>query len=85
MRAQLARATEIKRAWIARKRTEHLPEHLVYVLAFEARGWRPKEPKLFEAIARVLEVPGQTFFVRKGGEADAVAEKVIEPGVAVLP
>jgi hypothetical protein len=84
MRTQLARVAEIRRAWIARKRTKHLPENPVYVLTFEAKGWRPNEPKLLEAISRVLDTPGLTFFVRKNADAGATAEKVIRRGVALL-
>ena len=85
MRAQLARVPEIHRAWIARKRTEYFPEHPVYVLAFEANGWRPNERQLCEELTRVLESPGLIFFVRVGGEANAVVRMVIKQGVAVLP
>jgi Zn-dependent protease with chaperone function len=85
IRDQLGRVPEIAQAWIARKSLAHFPEQPLYVLAFAAKGWRPNDSKLIQAIARLLDAPGQMFIVRKGGAADAVAKKVMKAGVAVLP
>ena len=85
---QLARQLEnlggAKHAWICRKAVKILPEEAVYVLAFQAKGWFPKEAKLTENLARNLNGPGLTFIVMKGGKAGKLAKRVMKVGERVM-
>lgn len=85
---QLARQLDtlggVKHAWICRKAVKILPEEAVYVLAFQAKGWFPKEAKLVQQLASKLNGPGLTFIVMKGGKAGKLAKRVIKSGQRVM-
>lgn len=85
---QLARQLDnlggVKHAWICRKAVQILPEEAVYVLAFQAKGWFPKEAKLTENLARDFTGPGLTFIVMKGGKAGKLAKRVMKMGQRVM-
>lgn len=81
---QLNKMGGIKHAWICRKTVEIRPDAPVYVLAFQAKGWFPKESKLVDTLAQDLEGPGLTFIVMKGGQTRKLAKRVIKLGQQVM-
>lgn len=85
---QLARQLEslgqVKHAWICRKAVKILPEDPVYVLAFEAKGWFPREAKRVQALVEQFEGPGTTFIVMKGGQARKLAKRVMAMGQKIF-
>lgn len=86
--AQLARHLkdlgQVKHAWICRKAVKIRPEEPVYVLAFQATGWFPKEEKRVRALVERFEGPGPTFIIMKGGQAKKLAKRVMGVGQRIL-
>ncbi len=85
---QLARQLEnlggVKHAWICRKAVKILPEEGVYVLAFKASGWFPRESKRMANLVANFAGPGPTFIVMQGGKAGKLAKRVIKSGQQLM-
>jgi hypothetical protein len=84
LREQLEAAGNVRHAWIARKRVAIAPEVPLYVLAFAPNGWFKNKEKLAHQLADSIEVPGECFFVVRGGNATASAKKVEKTGQRIL-
>lgn len=86
--AQLARhLTElggIKHAWICRKAVKIAPEHPVYLLVFQPKGWFAREGKLVKRLVEQFNGPGPTFIIMKGGRAGKLAKLAIKAGQRIM-
>ncbi|MGE0486212.1 MAG: M48 family metalloprotease [Gammaproteobacteria bacterium] len=84
LRERLAALDGLKHAWLCEKVVAHLPERPVYVLAFQARGWRKRAQAWYARIDAAVDWPPDTFFVMKGTNADQLARRVAKVGVQIF-
>ncbi len=81
--SQLANYPRIKRAWVARKHVEHLPESPVFALTFKT-SWLCNGEAMAEKLANEIQFPGLIFFAYLGGSTAALGKKIRKHGTQLL-
>jgi Zn-dependent protease with chaperone function len=81
LRGQLAAVPGIRKAWLVRKRVQHLPEHPYFVLAFTTTPWyllatTGRIRRAHERIAECVTTPGPTGLICVEGEYAGIRKKV---------
>ena len=84
LRDQLTAFDQIKHAWIAKKRLEHLREHSLYVVAVKPSGLLTNADKLVEELAQKIDTDAMTYFVATEGDSGAVGKKVAKFGTQLF-
>jgi Zn-dependent protease with chaperone function len=79
--AQLKVITELKRTYLARKLTRHLPDKPLYVLGFRCTPWwklddRAKRNALTQQIRQKVKFPGDTLIIALEGPNAKFAAKI---------
>lgn len=85
IKEQLARAKNVKSAWIAQKVLHHRPEHdPVFIVAFKAKGFYWSWDNVTKRVLSALQSPVDLFVVVTGGDARKLAKRVRKAGKQIV-
>jgi Zn-dependent protease with chaperone function len=71
LQADLKAVAGLKKAYFVRKRVQHMPQRVCYVLGYTVRGWLGRKRRIAEVHQRIHEgvrFPGETLFLSAEGE-----------------
>jgi hypothetical protein len=71
LQADLKAVAGLKKAYFVRKRVQHMPQRVCYVLGYTVRGWLGRKRRIAEVHQRIhdgVRFPGETLFLSAEGE-----------------